>query len=276
MTYRYARAYTGPLKAVVFDWAGTLIDHGCRAPARVFQAIFDEAGVAVTEAEARAPMGLPKRDHIQAVGATPRVAAAWKDTHGRPFSEADVDALYETFLPRQIDIVGDYADLIPGALEAVEAARGMGLRIGSTTGYTRDIMAICTARAAAQGLTVDTMACAGDLPRGRPGPYLMWRVLTELEIYPPEAVVKVGDTPADVEEGLACGAWMVGVAASGNETGLSVDDLAALPAAERDARVAQARAVLAQRGAHVVVDSVRDLPPVLAEINARLRRGERP
>lgn len=151
MTFRYLRTYTGPLRAVVFDWAGTLIDHGCRAPAAVFKAIFEEAGVPVTEAEARAPMGLPKRDHIQAVGNIPRVATAWREAHGRAFSEADVDALYKEFLPRQIDIVGQYADLIPGAAEAVAAARRRGLKIGSTTGYTRDIMDICTARRGGPG-----------------------------------------------------------------------------------------------------------------------------
>lgn len=276
MTYRYARAYTGPLRAVVFDWAGTLIDFGCRAPAAVFQAIFAEAGVPVTEAEARAPMGLPKRDHIAAVGAAPRVAEAWREAHGRPFGEADVDALYDVFLPRQIDTVGQYADLIPGVAAVVAAARARGLLIGSTTGYTRDIMAICLARAAEQGLTVDALACAGDLPRGRPGPYLLWRVLTELAVYPPEAVVKVGDTPADVEEGLNAGCWVVAVAACGNETGLSEDDLAALPEAERASRIDRARGVLARAGAHMVIDSTADLPAVLDDLSARLARGERP
>lgn len=276
MTFRYTRSCTGPLGAVVFDWAGTLIDYGCRAPAAVFRSVFEEAGVPVTEAEARAPMGLPKRDHIQAVGETPRVAAAWRETHGRPFADSDVDALYKVFLPRQINVVGDYATVIPGVVEAVAAARDMGLKIGSTTGYTREIMDICTARAAAQGLTVDALACAGDLPRGRPGPYLLWRVLTDLAVFPPETVVKVGDTPADVAEGLNAGCWVVAVAATGNETGLSAADLAALPEAERVRRVGHARDVLARAGAHVVIDGVADLPPVLEDLAARLARGQRP
>ena len=276
MTHRYTRAYTGPLRAVVFDWAGTLIDFGCRAPAAVFQLVFSEAGVPVTEAETRAPMGLPKRDHIAAVGRAPRVAAAWREAHGRDFGEDDVDALYEVFLPRQIDVVGQYADAIPGAVEAVAAARARGLAVGSTTGYTRDIMEICLARAAEQGLTVDALACAGDLPRGRPGPYLLWRVLTDLAVYPPEAVVKVGDTPADVEEGLNAGTWVVAVAACGNETGLSATELAALPDAERALRVDRARTVLARAGAHAVIDTTADLPAVLNDLSARLTRGERP
>ena len=276
MTFRYRRAYTGPLRAVVFDWAGTLIDFGCLAPVAVFRAIFAEAGVPVSEAEARAPMGLPKRDHIAAVGRAPRVAEAWRATHGQTFGEADVDALYEDFLPRQIETVGRYADLVPGAADAVTAARQRGLAIGSTTGYTRDIMDICLARAADQGLTVDALACAGDLPRGRPGPYLLWRVLTDLAVCPPEAVVKVGDTPADVEEGLNAGTWVVAVAACGNETALSRADLAALPESERAARIDHARGVLARAGAHVVIDGTADLPAVLDHLSDRLDRGERP
>jgi phosphonoacetaldehyde hydrolase len=276
MTVRYSRTYTGPLRAVVFDWAGTLIDFGCRAPAAVFQLVFAEAGVPVSEAEARAPMGLPKRDHIAAVGRAPRVGAAWREAHGRDFGEDDVDALYEVFLPRQIDVVGQYADVIPGVVETVAAARARGLAIGSTTGYTRDIMEICLARAAEQGLTVDALACAGDLQRGRPGPYLLWRVLTDLAICPPEAVVKVGDTPADVEEGLNAGTWVVAVAACGNETGLSATELAALPDAARADRIERARSVLARAGAHAVIDTTADLPAVLDDLSARLARGERP
>src|SRR5262245_29285556 len=45
------------LKAIIFDWAGTTVDHGSRAPVRVFVEILKRSGVAITEAEARGPMG---------------------------------------------------------------------------------------------------------------------------------------------------------------------------------------------------------------------------
>ena len=67
---------TGRIRAVLFDWAGTTVDHGSRAPVEVVVEVFRRAGVAVTDAEARAPMGRAKREHLDAVLSTPRVASA--------------------------------------------------------------------------------------------------------------------------------------------------------------------------------------------------------
>ena len=53
------------IKLVILDWAGTVLDFGCRAPAGAFVAAFAEVGVTVSVAEARRPMGLHKKDHIR-------------------------------------------------------------------------------------------------------------------------------------------------------------------------------------------------------------------
>src|SRR5262249_30357138 len=107
------RSYAGPLKAVVFDWAGTIVDHGSRAPMGVFVEVFRRFGVEISVAEARAPMGLPKWQHIQAVGRQPAVAERWQEAHGRGFEDADVDRIYEIFTPLNVEVVPQYADLIP-------------------------------------------------------------------------------------------------------------------------------------------------------------------
>ena len=65
------------LKAVILDWAGTVVDHGSRAPMGAFVRAFAEFGVAVSIADARGPMGMAKRDHIAAMMALPHVAQAW-------------------------------------------------------------------------------------------------------------------------------------------------------------------------------------------------------
>ncbi|GEO81654.1 phosphonoacetaldehyde hydrolase [Pararhodospirillum oryzae] len=262
------------VRLVVFDWAGTVIDHGCRAPAAIFQAAFAEAGVPITEAEARAPMGLPKLDHIRAIGGA--VQERWRAVHGTPFGEEEARAVYARFLPMQIAVVADYADVIPGAPEVVADLRGRGIRIGSTTGYTRAIMDACVAKAAAQGFAPDAMVCAGDMATGRPGPMMMFRLMIELDAYPPAAVVKVGDTPVDMQEGRNAGAWAIGVTDTGNEIGLTAAELAALPEAERDQRRARAARALIGAGAHQVIRSVADLPTAIALIEARLAAGEKP
>src|SRR5262245_21320036 len=101
--------------------------------------------------QAREPMGMAKRDHIAAIAAMPQVAAAWKEKRGTPFQTSDLDALYDEFLPLQLGILGQYSDLISGVSEAVATCRRMGLKIGSSTGYTRVLMEIVSSAAAAQG-----------------------------------------------------------------------------------------------------------------------------
>ncbi len=276
MSFSYTRRYTGPIRAVVFDWAGTMVDHGCQAPTAVFQAAFATAGLPITEAEARGPMGRAKIDHIRDIGAMETVAARWEQTKGRAFTEEDVAEIYATFLPRQIAVAGDHADLIPGAAETAGWLRGRGVRLGSTTGYTREIMAAVTPKAAAAGYAPDCLICAGDLPKGRPAPHMLWQAMMALDTYPPAAVVKVGDTVTDIDEGLNAGTWTVGCVETGSNMGLTLGALTALPAAERVARRAAAAEPLARAGAHYLIDGVADLPSVIEDIEGRLRRGDTP
>lgn len=276
MTFSYKRTYQGPLKAAVHDWAGTVIDHGCRAPAAVFQAIFERKGITVSESEARGPMGLPKWDHIKVVGNLPGVAAQWQEKFGRVFTDQDVDDLYEEFLPLQIDIISKYADMIPGAVEAIEKLRKKGMKIGSCTGYTPDILEGCLTAAKDAGYEPDAVFCAGDTPTGRPGPALLLRNMIELDVYPPEAVVKIGDTVADVSEGLNAGTWVIGVAARGNEVGLSREEFDQMAPEELQPKIEAASDKLSKAGAHYVVDSMADVPAIVDQINERLALGHKP
>ena len=268
--------YTGPLKAVVLDWAGTTVDYGCMAPAVAFAEAFAEAGVPISTEEARAPMGLPKRDHIKAIMGNEAVAARWQTALGRRPDEGDIERLYERFVPLQVQAVGGHSELIPGALEAVAAMRAKGLAIATTTGYPREVMDVVVLEAKQQGYEPDVTVCAGDTPTGRPGPFMAFEALIRLSISPVEAVVKIGDTVADIEEGLNGGMWSVGVAVTGNEVGLPAAEYSELPADERRRLSAAATGVLREAGAHYVVDSIADIMPVLDSIEERLRAGERP
>lgn len=266
----------GKLRAVVFDWAGTMVDFGSRAPMGVFVETFRRFGVDITIEEARGPMGKPKRDHIKALVEHPRIAAAWRDAHGVVPGEAEIDRLYEVFVPANVEVVADFADLIPGVVELVGDLRGRGLKIGSTTGYTREIMAPLLPKAAEQGYAPDNLVCAGDLPEGRPSPLMMYRCFLDLGVWPAASVVKVDDTEPGIAEGLAAGCWTVGVSVSGNAMGLSRDEVAALDEAKFERRRAAAESRLTRCGAHYVIDSVADLPEVLDLIEGALARGERP
>lgn len=276
MEFVYRRTYRGPLQAVVLDWAGTTVDYGSCAPAAVFVEVFRQAGVEITAAEARGPMGMHKQDHIREIMRLPRVATAWAERHGSPPGETDVQQLYEAFTPRQMAVIAAYADLIPGTLAAVADFHQRGLKIGSCTGYTKEMMAVLVPAAAARGYTPDEVVCGTDVPAGRPQPWMALVNAMRLGVYPLAAVVKIGDTPADVAEGLNAGMWTIAVARTGNEVGLSKTELENLPAADRETRLRHAYERLAQAGAHYVIDGIGDVSAVLDEIAAHLRRGEHP
>src|SRR5947209_327508 len=125
------------IRLVVLDWAGTTVDHGSCAPVAPFVAAFARSGVEVSPAEARGPMGLHKRDHVRALFRLPAVAARWYTAHGRDWTEADVERVYEAFIPIQMEVLPAYAEPITGVPAAVEELRRRGVKVGGTTGYFR-------------------------------------------------------------------------------------------------------------------------------------------
>jgi hypothetical protein len=98
--------YRGGVKGVIFDFAGTIVDFGSCAPVAAFQECFRRGGVPITAAVARGPMGKNKRDHISEILYSPDVAAQWAKAHGNAPSETDVDALYTSFTPIQVEVGG--------------------------------------------------------------------------------------------------------------------------------------------------------------------------
>ncbi|WP_417674728.1 phosphonoacetaldehyde hydrolase [Pseudodonghicola sp.] len=255
-------------KAAVFDWAGTIVDFGSFAPMGVFVKAFAQFGIEATIEQARGPMGSAKWDHIRAMMDMPEIAAQWAAKYGAAPTDADVDKVYEIFVPMNEKVAADYADLVPGAKQAVDELRAMGLKIGSTTGYTRSIMENVLPVAAAQGYVPDNLVCSDDLPEGRPGPLGMYKCMVDLVAYPPSAIVKVDDTAPGIGEGVAAGCLTVGVAMSGNAVGKTPEELAALSAEEVEALRAHATEILKAAGADYVIDTVADLPALLRQLDA--------
>jgi phosphonoacetaldehyde hydrolase len=262
------------VKGVICDWAGTIVDYGSRAPVEAFRAAFAGEGVEISVAEARGPMGLAKRDHIRAVLEVERVAGAWRKKHGATAGEAEIDRIYQRFLPLQLPVLTDLSTVIPGALEAFAAFRERGLKIGSTTGYVKQLMDVLLPHAEKQGLHVDSMVCPSDVPVGRPAPFMCFLNAQRMNVFPMWEMVKIGDTVADIEEGRNAGMWTIGVTLQGNEVGLSVEEQRAMAPNELHSRVAVARERL--KKADYLVESIADTPPVIDEIAVRVARGERP
>lgn len=266
------------LEAVIFDWAGTIVDFGSFAPTQIFVDAFQSAyGFELSLAEARGPMGLGKWQHIEALGQDPVIGARWQARFGRPMAEADVRHIYETFIPLQVERVGLHSALIPGALPVVQGLRGQGIRIGSTTGYPRQVMERLMLLATEQGYTPDCTVCADDLAAGaRPGPWMALECVQQLRIGAVSHCVKVDDTLPGIHEGLNAGMWTVGLALSGSPAGWTLAEYEAADEAARAEVRERVGAEFRAAGAHFVIDTVADLPPVLEQIGQRLAQGQRP
>lgn len=264
-----------PFKAVIFDWAGTMVDFGSLAPVMALEQAFEQAGVPITRAEARLHMGRSKREHIAAILALPRVSAAWQSAWGHAPQATDGDRLFNTLGPIIDQVAAARARLIPGAAETVTWLRAQGVAVGSTTGYSRAMMDVIIRAAADQGYAPDSIVCADDVPCGRPAPFLIYRSMTELAVWPAGDCVVVDDSEVGIMAARAAGCWTVGVTASGNATGLDEEAFHALNDKDRQVLVTQAEHTLLSVGAHEVVQTISGLETALATLAEKMRRGEK-
>jgi phosphonoacetaldehyde hydrolase len=264
------------LTGVIVDWAGTIVDHGSCAPIAAIQEVFAARGVPVTNEEARGPMGLAKRVHIRRLLEMPRVVEEWAKKHGDLPTHTDVDAIYAAFVPKQIEMLPAYSELILGVADAAKRMRARGLKIGTTTGYNRAMLDYLLNRAQEQGFVPDFAACPDDVPSGRPHPFMCYLNALHMGVHPLWTLVKIGDTPVDIEEGLNAGMWTIGITRTGNEVGHCPEEWRAASEEDRLRLLAEAYETLTRAGAHYTAESVAECDEILDRIDARLSLGDRP
>jgi phosphonoacetaldehyde hydrolase len=245
---------------VIFDWAGTMVDFGCMAPVTALIAAFEAEDVSIDVAAARQDMGLAKRDHVRGLFRQPAVASAWMARHGRAADERDMERIMARLGPLMRDHAARAATLIPGARETFDRMRAAGLKVASSTGYTREMMQPVLERAAEQGYKPQHLVCSGETPVGRPSPLMIYKACTELGVWPLSRVVKVDDAEAGIMEGKSAGAFTVGIA-TGNLLGLSLQEFELIPPPAREEKLAAARKALMAAGADLVIDTVATLIP---------------
>jgi phosphonoacetaldehyde hydrolase len=233
--------------AIILDWAGTAVDYGCFAPVNAFIAAFEAFGIKVGVEETRAPMGLPKRKHIEKM----------LDNMGRSYTQKDVDEIYASFEPALFEVLAEHAEPLPGVIDAVGHIREMGIAIGSTTGYTQAMMDVVAHEAKEKGYAPDCIICPDDTGGvGRPYPYMLWRNLEKLGILSIHNAIKIGDTEADMQEGKNAGCLCVGVLKGSSMLALNGDK-------ER------ARQKYMEAGADFVLEDISALPVLIKSLNQK-------
>ncbi len=277
--YVYKRSYRGNVKGIILDWSGTTADKYVIAPAVVFMDVFKKHSVPITMQEARKPMGLRKDLHIKAITEMPDVKERWNKVYGKYPTQKDVDNMFEDFVPMQLACLRKYATLLPNTAATINKLRKQfGVKIGSTTGFTKEMVDILLEEAAKQGYVPDSSVAGDEVVHGaRPKPFMVYRNMDLLDVHPVQAVVKVDDTVSGCQEGTEAGCWSVGIARWSNYMDVdSLEDAEKLTEEQTQYKLAISRDLLEKSGAHYVIDELSELPNVIAEINMRLARGEIP
>ena len=264
------------LQAVILDWAGTVVDFGSFAPTQIFVEAFAEFDVHVSIEEARGPMGMGKWEHIRTLCNQPQVAERYRKTFGRTPTDDDVTAIYQRFMPLQIEKIAEHSALIPGALDCIAALRAQGLKIGSCSGYPKQVMDKVVALAATNGYVADHVVATDQVPNGRPWPAQALANVIALGIDDVAACVKVDDTVPGILEGRRAGMWTVALTCSGNALGLTYAQFRALDSTALARERTRIEAMFEGSRPHYLIDTITDLPGVIADINRRLARGEMP
>jgi phosphonoacetaldehyde hydrolase len=254
------------IEGIIFDWAGTTVDYGCFAPLHVFLEVFEDKGVKITLDEARKPMGLLKIEHIRAVMKMPRVMQAWEKVHGNVPTENDVSEMYPQFEEKLFKSLSKYTRPIPGVLQVIDQLRSKGLKIGSTTGYTAEMIEIVSKNAEEKGYAPDVIATSDLVKEGRPYPWMCYYNAMMLGIYPMSKLVKVGDTTTDMLEGRNAGMWTVGVILGSSTLGLTQEEVNEMERSLLKEKIEIARNELYAAGAHYVIDSIKELPQLIETI----------
>jgi len=264
------------LRLLVTDLSGTVIDHGCRAPVRMFQQAFHRVGVSVSTAEVRKPMGQAKLDHIRQLFALPNVQLRWRELHQRLPTEKDAEQVYQSLALDQEALLLEHQEVIKGVVPTIRAVRQLGLRVSGCSGYNRSMVNVLRAPMERQGLRFDHLVASDEVAHGRPAPDMIQHLMKKGGVSDPSLVIKVGDTSVDIEEGLNAKVWSVGVLRSSSELGLSAEDFDALTPLQQAEALHETRRRLVAHNPHYLVNSIEELPSLINEINERLACGERP
>ncbi|WP_226000016.1 HAD hydrolase-like protein [Paenibacillus sp. BJ-4] len=263
------------IQAVIFNLESTLLDPGGRGLIQGMLDIFRWKGVQVTEEQVSHGRGLPIRDHIANVLGLSEVRKKWLERFGTHPGRADIEHIYLELVPVLRSLIQG-AEPVIGIDKALHELQDRRIQSGATTACPMEMLGPIFTPAQSP-YTLDCMVALCEVSQGRPYPWMIYEIAHRLQVFPLSDIVKVGDTAADMQEGRNAGVWTVGVL-NQNKSALTA---AQTNSREMDDRVAEERRrqsvyALKRAGAHIVMNSIADLPRILREIEMLQHTGGYP
>jgi phosphonatase-like hydrolase len=203
-----------PIQLVVFDLAGTTVDDRGMV-LKCFVETVRAYDLQSTPEELNALMGLNKREVLGTL-------AGRRYSPGSPEAEQLADDALANFVERMSAAYDRHLVPIPGAEETFAFLRARGIKIATDTGFDATIGGLIMQRLKWPERFIDMAITSSDVPRGRPAPYMIFRIMEQIGILDVHKVMKVGDSPADMEEGFNAGCGEVVGVLSGAHTAASL------------------------------------------------------
>lgn len=272
--YRLAPIFNGPIKAVIFDGAGTVCDFGSRLPMIAYKNAFHNYGINITERQARGPMGVDKLTHLKQILNDPDVAKQWRKARGGMPVHGDIMSLFKTYESIQVKLLNEQTKLIPGVIDHMKKLTSLGIKIATNTGYNKAMSDAMHRRMKEQGFEPDFSVNSSDVSIGRPYPYMIFRVMEHFGIKNSSQVIKIGDTPDDIWEGIFAKSWTIGIVNSSSEIGLSYEEWNKLsPERRHNLQITASRRLAC---ANYVASDLSNVLSYIFDIDKRMRNGEKP
>lgn len=166
--------------------------------------------------------------------------------------------------------VGSATTLLPNVIDTVTQMKDQyGVKIGSTANCSREQLNLLLDKSKEEGYTPDSSVSADEV-KYDVGPYMIYRNLELLNVYPLDYTIKVDNNVEGIKEGLSAKCWTVAVADNRDyiNNGLYPIDI--------EEFIEKSKESLAESNPHYVINSIVDMPKVLDDINERLQFGEYP
>jgi phosphonatase-like hydrolase len=223
-----------PIELVVFDMAGTTVNDEDSVSRCVHDALIAE-GLTVTVADVNRVMGIPKPEAL-------RILMGQSARHHALIDR--LEAIHRDFVERSIRFYQTDPSVraVSGAEQTFEILHRNGIKVALNTGFDRAITQTILDRLGwSSNALINATIASDEVPRGRPFPDMILALMSRLKIDDPGKVAKVGDTPADLQEGTNAGCGLVLGVTAGTHT---KDQLESHPNS-------------------ALIDSVRDVPRIL-------------
>lgn len=192
-------------KLIVFDLEGVLVDSQNRALTAALLETFAQQRIMLTTAQVGSVAGLVNYEQVRTLLEMPAVGEQFQIVHGRRWNEADAMDLTQELVTQQLAAVGRYCEIANGAADCVADLKSRGLAIGTVSNYPRAVAELLWDALGIEGIAIDASVCVDDVPSGRPAPWMIFRLMQELDVFPPTAVIKIGASPSSAEEAANAG-----------------------------------------------------------------------